>query len=129
MKRSKAISVPMKMKKLRSAIAIGLTFLPLMTLAQPVSGITPVTVPKEVNIADVISRILNTGFAILLLLAAVFILAAAYFYLTAAGDETKIGKAKSLIIYAVVAIVVAFLARGIVFIVAQLLQPGIQAPQ
>lgn len=63
-------------------------------------------------------------FTLLLVLAVVFIIVAAFKYLTAGGDEEKVGGAHKMIIYAVVAIAVAFLAQGVSFVVAQLLGQG-----
>lgn len=44
-------------------------------------------------------------------LTGVFIIWAAFLYLTGAGNEEKIGKAKQILIYAIIAAVVAFFAQ------------------
>lgn len=75
----------------------------------------------EGNLVNIINGIINWAFGLLLLLAAIFIIWAAFLYLTSGGDEEKIKSAKNYIIYAVVAIVVAALARLIVFVVRALL--------
>lgn len=65
---------------------------------------------------------MNWSFGLLIVLAAAFILYAAFLYLTSATQPEKIENAKKYIIYAVVAIVVGFVARGLVSIVIDLLQ-------
>ena len=111
---------------------IALTILltsPALALAQGGLGGTgisadPGAIPEQVNIAKVIATAMNWAFGLLIVLASVFILVAAYYYLTSGGSDEKLAKAKNLIIYAVVSIVVAFLARGIVFIAQTLLKAG-----
>lgn len=63
-------------------------------------------------------------FTILLVLAVIFIILAAFQYLTAGGEEEKVKQAHQKIIYAIVAIAVAFLAQGVSYVVAQLLNTG-----
>ncbi len=73
---------------------------------------------------NVINIIIDWMFTFLLVLAVIFILIAAFNYLTAAGNEEKISKAHKILIYAVVAIVVAVVAQGIVFAVRALVNPS-----
>lgn len=111
------------MNKLQTTIVVGaLIAFPLLGFAQA-GGIDFNTdkIPKQVNIPTLLGNIINWAFGLLLLLAAVFIVVAAYYYLTSAGSEDGIKTAKGYLLYAIVAIVVAFLARGIVYIVQQLL--------
>lgn len=114
------------MRKIKQILTTALLVAPVLALAQGPGGITEVPVPagEQVDITKILGTITNWAFGLLLALASVFIVVAAYYYLTSGGDEDKLKKAKNLIIYAVVAIVVAFLARGIVFIVQTLLGVG-----
>lgn len=75
------------------------------------------------GVVDLIRIITNWMFTILLVLAVVFILLAAYKYLMSGGGE-EVGAAHKMLLYAVVAIAVAFLAKGIVFVVAELVTSG-----
>ncbi|PIR44111.1 hypothetical protein COV23_01600 [Candidatus Wolfebacteria bacterium CG10_big_fil_rev_8_21_14_0_10_31_9] len=68
------------------------------------------------DVINIIETIADWMLGILLTLAVIFLIYAAFLYLTAAGDSTKIDKAKVIIVYAVVAIVVALLAQGIVLV-------------
>lgn len=71
-----------------------------------------------------IQKITNWLFTVLLVLAVLFIIMAAFKYLFSGGSEEAVGTAHKMIIYAVVAIAVAFLARGIVFVVQELVATG-----
>ncbi len=59
----------------------------------------------------------NWLFGILLLLAVIFIIVAAFLYLTSGGNEEKTKKARDYIIYAVIAIAVAIVAKGVIALV------------
>jgi hypothetical protein len=96
----KAIYVPIIMAVAQPPIALGQSQLP----ESPI---------KTTN--DIITFITNAArfaFGLLMALAVVFILYASFIYLTAAGDDTKVEKAKNIIVYAVIAIIVALLAGG-----------------
>lgn len=112
-----------QMKKF-STKAIFLTtvgvILPVLAFAQ--GGVTPITPPQDVNVVSLIDRVVNFAFGLLIIIAGVMIFYAAYLYLFAGQTPDNTKKAKSLIIYALVAIVVAFLAKGLVTIVRGLLQ-------
>jgi len=91
---------------------------PFLVGAQPVlpdagqSGIQ--TYGQLRNKFDVVG---NWMFGILLLLAVIFIIVAAFKYLTSGGDAEKTKSARDFIIYAVIAIAVAILAKGIIALV------------
>lgn len=67
-----------------------------------------------------INKIADWMLGFLVALAAIFIVIAAYYYLTASGNQEQTGKAKSMIIYAIVAIVIGLLAKVIVQLATQL---------
>ncbi len=54
---------------------------------------------------------------IVIALAVIFIVYAGFLYLTSGGDEDKTKAAKNYIVYAVIGIAIALLARGIVLLV------------
>ena len=103
------------MKKLLIIPALFILFaMPVLSHAQ--GGITPVTPPEDPSlIGNTITRVINFAFGLLLFIAAAFIVYAAFLYLTAKEDNIK--TARSYLIYAVVAIVVGFLARALVALV------------
>ena len=71
-----------------------------------------------------VQKITNWLFTILLILAVLFIIMAAFKYLFSGGSEESVSSAHKMLIYAVVAIAVAFLAKGIVFVVQELVASG-----
>lgn len=108
------------MKKIVLLVTMSLVVgLPLLTLAQ-ITGPseTPVTIERIIGILE---RFINWLFAILLAVAVIFIILAAFKYLTAGGDSEKIKSAHTQLIYALVAIGVALLSKGLVYLVKQLL--------
>ena len=73
------------------------------------------------NIKNIIETTANWLFGLLILLAGIFILAAAYKFLISAGNPEGVKAAKQIILYAILAITIAALSRGAVYIVQQLI--------
>lgn len=116
------------MNKLKSRLipsALSLMLLPVAVVkATHIGGVVHTTaVPTTIDVPKIINTTMDWAFGLLIALAAAFILYAAYLYLTGGGNEENVGKAKNIIIYAVVAIIVAFVSRGLVSIVQGLLTP------
>ena len=72
---------------------------------------------------SVIVRIMNWLFTILLIVAAVFIIVAAFMFVTAQGDPEKTKTARNFVLYAVIGVLVAFAARGLVYLVRVIVTP------
>lgn len=109
------------LKKASAGIALGLAFLPLLVLAQAVPG--PI-ITSPVQVASLLQRVLNFVAAIVLTIALIMLLYAAILYLTAGSSETIHTKAKSVLIYAIVGIVIAILAFSVIPFVQTVLQGG-----
>lgn len=111
--------------------AIAVVF-PLVAAAQGGGGGVPV--PTDVltgGISDVygwVSTLANWLFGLVLALAVIFILYAAFMYLTSGGDEEKVKKAKQFLVYAIIAIAIGLLARGIVALVQTFFGQSVQTP-
>lgn len=104
------------MKKLFfSLILISVLILP--AISRGGDDIIP-DVPKT-SIADTMDKVGNILFYMLMIGAFVCILISAFQFLTAAGDPEKVGTARNYIIYALIAIVVGVLAKGIVSFVVK----------
>jgi hypothetical protein len=73
------------------------------------------------DIEDLLGTITDWLFTFLLILAVIFIILAAFSYLTSGGSEEKVKSAHQKVIFAIVAIAVAMLAKGVQFVVAELL--------
>lgn len=95
--------------------------LPFVGSATHIGGVPHVTPPANVNLVKIVNDVIDWAFVLLLFLATLFIVFAAYNYLTAGADPGKAQTATRFITYAVVAIIVAFVARGLVAIVRALL--------
>ncbi len=102
------------------AAAVAIVAMPLLSIAA-VEDIPegPRSIEEIINILE---RLLNWMFTLLMIVAVMFILYAAFIYLTAGGDPEKVKTASNQLIYAAVAIAVALVAQGIRFIVEQLVQ-------
>lgn len=74
-------------------------------------------------VLDIINRLIDWAFTLILVFAVAMVLLAAYKYLTAGGDEEKIQSAHGALKWVVVAIGVALLSGGIRFLVESLVLP------
>jgi len=103
------------MKNILVSLALlSLLVLPVVGLAQEPA---PTLVPENVEVLDVLENIVNWLFAILLIFAAIMIVIAAYMFVTAAGAPETVAKARHFVIYALVGVAVAAVARGLVVLV------------
>ena len=100
------------LKKVGMGVALGLTLLPFLALAQ--AGEVPgpiITSPTEIS--DLVQRILNWVGGIVMTISLIVLLWAAILFLTAGASETAHSKAKNVLIYAIVGIAVAILAFSV----------------
>ncbi len=105
-----------------TAAALGMS----LALAQVTPTPAPTTpgggVPTTPNeIVKLLEGLANWFLFALSILAGFFILFAAWQYLSSGGNDEKVKSAKNYLIYAVVAIIVGLLARGIPFVVSNLI--------
>ncbi len=86
-------------------------FAPLMTLAQGTpGGIAPVA-QSGYTLKQLIDSVSGWATGLLIALSVLFVIYAAFLYLTAGGDPKAVDSAKNIIIYAVIAIVIALMAN------------------
>lgn len=112
----------MKKFSLIKKIAYGAGALPLLAFAQTTNiqgGYqTPTNIVTTYNdVPNLINGAANWILGILLAAAVIFILIAAFNYLTSAGDEKKTAAAKKMVTYAIIAIALGLLARGVIALV------------
>lgn len=108
-----------------AALLLGPVLSPVLALEQdqdfgprtPTETITDVT-----GIYKLLSDIFTILYSLFFAVAAFFILYAAFIYLTAAGEDEKIKRAKSILVYAIIAIVVALVSLGIDNIIASVVK-------
>ncbi len=120
------------MKKIKLVLPLFLVLFMLMPSVMLVSGageyVKPISgddaIPDVGALHDIIMRVSNTMFWLLVGLTVLLVMFAAYAFLTSGGDEEKTKKARNLIIYAIVAIVVGLLARILGGEVVRIMQGG-----
>lgn len=107
------------MKKILTiAILASLLVAPFGVLAQSES----VPEGESLQIMDVLNRIVNWLFTILLVVAAIFIIIAGYYFVTASGNPETVSKARNFVMYALIGVGVAVASRGLVYLVRQIVE-------
>jgi len=96
------------MKKLLPILILTALVLPVVALAHGM-----VDLPTHANLIDMIADIANYLFWILLAVSIVFIVWAGLLFVTASGNADQIEKARGIILYAIIGIIVAILAYAI----------------
>jgi len=122
-------------KALASLVLIGFLAVPTMASAGIVDdilnlfggggGTSPATAP-ETDVMVVLDSITDWLFAILLIVAAIAIIIAAYFFVTATGDPDRVKKARDFVLYALIGVLVALVAKGLVALIGRIVAPGVQ---
>ena len=101
------------MKRILTAILliglIGVLFVPMVSFAEIEVASAP-----NLPVMDALDNITNWAFTILMAVAALFIIFAAFEFITAKGEPEKVKSAREYVLYALVGVVVALLARGLV---------------
>ena len=111
----------MKNKRLNTILLISLIGLPILALAQTGVQTPPTPITSIEGVFRVINTLINWVFTILLVVAVFFIMMAAFSYLGSAGEPEKVTEAQNKLIYAAVAIGVGLIAKGVEFVVRQLI--------
>lgn len=111
-------------------IQVGLAVSPLVfAQSMPAQPLPQAPITTMGGVIGFINTIINWMFTFLIILSVFFFILAAFDYLTSAGSSEKTEKAKNRLIYGIVAIAVAILARGIPLIVGNLFGTSINVPQ
>ncbi len=105
------------MKKLLLISLIVLLASPVFLFAQPPELITH---PEQV--IQLLNRILNYVWTILGILVVLLLLYAGFNFVTAGGEETKINKAKDMVKWSLVGIIVMLLSGGIMLLIENFLR-------
>ena len=91
-----------------SLLAVSLLALPAKGLAQSNNNWA------NVNVESTLTNIVNWLIKIVLVVAALFIVIAAFTFITAGGDPEKINTARNQVMYALIGVIIAILAWGLV---------------
>ena len=108
------------MKRIISALLL-VSFLIVPAIAL---GAAATTNAPNINVMGALANIINWVFAILLIVAAMFMIFGAFSFVTASGDPEKVKTAHQSIMYALVGVAVAVLAKGLVSLVQMIVTPG-----
>jgi len=117
-----------KFKQLIVAAAILVSGFGAVGIAQPVGAVNAIDQACTANpgstlcasgtkgetVDSFLKTLINTLLYIVGILAVIMIIAGGIMYVISAGDSNKVGRAKNMLLYAVVGLVVAFLAYAIV---------------
>src|SRR4030042_6764198 len=104
-------------KYLISFLSISLLVLPFFVFAQE----TAPTIGGSVEeLVDILNRIGNLIFTILLVIAFIFLVVAGMNFITSSGDPAKTEKARTMLMYCLAGVAVALLARGAIALVQNL---------
>jgi len=95
-------------KKITAVVLVSIFLLPVFAV---LAGPTP---PPNVNPWDAINRITDFVFGLVIVLALLFIIVAAIMFITSAGNDEQVKKAKTMLWSALIGIVVALLAKGVI---------------
>lgn len=99
------------MKKVVSiVISTSIMVLPFLALAQSYSAPT-------VDVMEALDSITNWMFTILLIVAVLFIILAGFYFITAQGDPDRVSKARYMVLWSLVGVAVAILAKGLVLLI------------
>lgn len=115
--------------KLAAVTLILIAGFPLMALALNTSNPPPPPPQLFSDTGDVfnfIENIISFLFWIIMMFAVIFILWAAFNYLTAQGNPEKVQSAQKMLLYAVIAIVIALIARSVPAIIGSFVQSAAQ---
>lgn len=100
-----------------------LTILVALPVFAQITG--PISPPEKIktfeDILALVNKIINYIFTALIVFAVIFLLIAAFSWMTAAGDPVKVGQARDKLLYALIALAIGALAKGLVFMVANLM--------
>jgi len=100
------------MKKIfLSLLTIGILALPMVGLA-----VTPTEPPERTGqeTIDVLDTVMKYVYAVFLVVAVICFIIGGFYFITSAGDPEKVGKGRSFVLYGVIGVIIAVLARGLI---------------
>lgn len=94
--------------------------MPLIGFADSVE---PVDVGNATDVINIINRAGSWIFGIVISVAVIFFVLAGFYFVSAQGDPEKINKAKQMIIYTTIGVVVALIAKAVPYFIYTVLKP------
>jgi len=83
---------------------------------------TDCVVQETANPMRTLDSVLNWLFTILMAFAGIMVVVAAFYFVTASGNPETVAKARQFIIYALIGVIVAVLARGLIWLAARMVR-------
>lgn len=106
------------MKKILEILLISSILMPISIYAQ-----TDTTYPLPTLFADTVNKIATVLFSILVIISVVLFVYGGILFATASGDENKVANARNILLYAVIGLAIALLARALQqFLITNLIQ-------
>tara|TARA_Y100000310_G_C20516450_1_gene731427 strand:+ start:344 stop:658 length:315 start_codon:yes stop_codon:yes gene_type:complete len=99
-------------KTVLSLILIGLLVVPVVGFAQRTAPVVPID--------RLLDNIVNWLFTILLVVATIWLIIAGYYFVTAQGDPDRVAKARNMVLWALIGVLVAFAAKGLVLLIEKI---------
>lgn len=107
-----------KMKKILSIVALGALLTPVLVFGQ---GPEPILTHPD-QVVGLLSSLLGYFWTIMGIIVIMMLLWAGFNFVTAGGDETKITKAKHMVQWSLVGIVVMLLSGGVMLLIENFLR-------
>ena len=110
------------MKKILPVLVLtGLLVVPTVSSVQAAAPTAPTAFTSITGLENKINTIGNWFFVFLLIIAGIMLIVSGFYFITASGDETKVAKARNMLIYALIGVAVAVAAKGLVKVVESLI--------
>jgi len=113
------------MKKIiLTTVLLALFSVASISLAQYGAPVAPTVTVDLWSTTSVLTRAINWFFGIVIMIAAIMLISAGFTYVTSAGNADKMKTALNTLIYALVGVAIALLAKGLVFLICTFLNVG-----
>jgi len=112
------------MKKTILAVSI-LTLFSLALVPSATALISGTTAPDvSLDLWEILEKAINWLFGIVTAIAAIMLIWAGFTYVTSAGNAEKMKTALNSVIYALIGIAIAVLAKGLIYMICKFVAPG-----
>lgn len=105
-------------KNILAIVAIfALLILPVATCVYADGSTNDVHVNENLNVFDALTNVANYAYTLLIIVGVIAITWSGFMFITANGDPEKINKARMMVVYSIIGILLASLSRGIVALI------------
>jgi len=112
----------MQLKQYKWQAIIMLIMLSVYQIAMAANQDKEVHIETVTDVENVLKRVADMLFTLLLIVAVIFVILAGFKYLQAGGDPEKFKEANRMILYAVIALAIGFIAKGVPNIVRTIIE-------